>query len=110
MRKLTPANTIASTMGTRSIRLYETPTARNASSSLDRASPRNASRMPSKTPIGMPSDRYSGMRLPSIRHTTDTGPPSFITKSNSLSILSSNNSIAATVSVASNGTSISRAR
>ena len=31
--------------------------------------------MPSISPIGMPSEKYSGSRLASIRQTTLTGPP-----------------------------------
>ena len=74
------------------------------------ASLRNASNMPSISPIGMPSDRYSGSMFASIRHTTLTGPPSAATKSNRLSILSSTSSIAAITSVPSIGTAIRRAR
>ena len=66
--------------------------------------------MPSISPIGMPSARYSGIRLASIRQTTLTGPPAVTTKSNSRSILSSISSIAASTSVPSSGTRISFAR
>ena len=51
------------------------PIPRKASSSDDRASLRKASRIPSISPIGMPSERYSGSKLASIRQTTLTGPP-----------------------------------
>src|SRR3546814_8654245 len=59
--------------------------------------------------MGMPSDIYSGSILASMRHTTLTGPPSLITQSKSLNILSSRSSIAAMTSVDSSGTAISPA-
>ena len=65
------------------------PMPRSASSSDDKASLRKASRMPSIRPIGIPSERYSGSRLASIRQTTLTGPPASTTYWNSRSILSS---------------------
>ena len=71
---------------------------------------RKASRIPSISPIGIPSEKYSGSRLASIFHTTLTGPPALITKSNSLSILSSTSSIAASSSVPNSGTAMVRAR
>ncbi len=86
------------------------PIPRRASNSEDKASLRNASSMPSIKPIGMPSEKYSGSRLASIRHTTLTGPPAFTTKSNSRSILSRTSSIAASTSVPNNGTAMVRAR
>ena len=58
----------------------------------------------------MPSEKYSGSRLASIRHTTLTGPPALMTKSNSRSILSSTSSIAARTSVPISGTAMFRAR
>ena len=58
----------------------------------------------------MPSEKYSGSRLASIRQTTLTGPPVLTTKSNSRSILSRTSSIAARISVPINGTAIDRAR
>ena len=57
----------------------------------------------------MPSEKYSGSRLASIRHTTLTGPPA-VTKSNSRSIFSSTSSIAASTSVPISGTAMLRAR
>ena len=83
---------------------------RSASSSDDRASVRKASRIPSIRPIGMPSDRYSGRRLASIRQTTLTGPPALTTYWKSRSILSRMSSIAARISEPINGTAIERAR
>ena len=58
----------------------------------------------------MPSAKYSGSRLASIRQTTLTGPPAVTTKSNSRSILSSTSSMAARISVPSNGMAMVRAR
>ena len=66
--------------------------------------------MPSIRPIGIPSEKYSGSRLASIRQTTLTGPPALITKSNSRSIFSSTSSIAASTSVPISGTAMLRAR
>jgi len=62
--------------------------------------------MPSISPIGMPSEKYSGSRFASIRHTTLTGPPAVTTKSNRRSILSRTSSMAASRSVPISGTAI----
>ena len=57
----------------------------------------------------MPSERYSGKRLASMRHTTLTGPPSDTTKSNRRRILSSTSSRAAMTRHAKSGAAIKRA-
>src|SRR3954467_7492445 len=86
------------------------PMPRSASSSDDKASFLKASRIPSIRPIGMPSARYSGSRLASIRQTTLTGPPASTTYWKSRSILSRTRSMAARTSEPSSGTAMDFAR
>src|SRR5690348_2121836 len=86
------------------------PIPRSASSSDESASFLKARRIPSINPIGIPSERYSGRRLASIRQTTLTGPPASTTYWNSRSILSRTRSIAARINVPISGTAIVRAR
>jgi len=57
----------------------------------------------------MPSPRYSGSKLASIRHTTLIGPPSVATKTNRRWMRSRTSSMAAIVSVENSGSAISRA-
>src|SRR3546814_9939210 len=69
--RLSRASAKAKAKGTRISRPKLMPTPRSTSSSLDVASRRKASNMPSISPIGMPSERYSGIRLASIRRSEE---------------------------------------